>query len=617
MSKTKTEKYNQKHSELTKVKTFRYFNVMYVIALSTIALVTIFSQFLIQSFLDNQIDDSHVINVAGRQRMLSQKITKISLLLGDEPKNEFLIKELEQNLRTWKACHYGLQNGDDRLALPKPSNDLVINEFKELEPYFLDIYQNATRLLSMSRRDVSPNMEVIEKCLQGIRLNEYKFLQIMDEIVNTYDKEAQQKVSDLKRIEYFLVAFVLLTLLFEVFFIFQPVAVRMKKVINQFITAESQATDTAHELNKVNKGLNISIRQNKDFNFALKKATVLIRTDKDGVIKSANDKYCVITKYTENELIGKQLFFNNKGEEESVIYEHIRDDKSNVNVWQGEILDQAKDGANFWRDVNMIPIVDDNGVLYEYMVICSNITARKEAEIRLKELMESKLERQKQDQRLISYSIISGQENERKRVAIEMHDGVGQMLTALKFQAEALVPENQQQEESFQNVHKLIYQTIKEVRRISSDILPQALSDFGLGSAIKELVQGLNKDAAIKIQFRDSSRLPERLNKQIEVSLYRIVQEAINNSLKHSNANLIQVTLKSDDEFLYLSIKDDGIGFDASSFFMKRKGKNLGNGLRNMRERAQLINAELAFNAIPKLGVMISIELPLTLESYD
>lgn len=598
-----------------KLQTFRFFTAIYLVALLTIAAVTIVSQLVIQGALDRRLEDSHVVNIAGRQRMYSQKITKLCLQVERGTEGPHVKQQLERSLQMWMHNHEGLKSGE---LLPLDSElgtERVEKLFAEIEPFYKKVFSSVQSVIvevERSEIDLAKIKVANEELLEA----ELFFLQYMDDIVNEYDQVIQEKVGAQKRTEYILMFITLGVLLAEVVFIFQPAARRIKSTINSLVQSENQASDTALKLNSTNSELEEIIRQNRDINFALVKATVMIRTDHYGNILYANDKYCAITKYKEHELIGKPLFFNNSGGEESVIYNHVRDRGKRTTVWQGEVLDQAKDGANFWLDVTMIPIEDSTGELYQFLVVSSNITARKEAEDQLMALNERRLKRQRDEQKLTSHAIIAGQEKERKRMAAEIHDGVGQQLTALKFSCQALTAVGEKQEAEITQIENLIYDTIKEVRRISSNILPTALTDYGLGPSIKELVGSIERSVPCEIKYLDELSLSRRLSTQVEVTLYRVAQEAINNALKHASANLIQITLNNTQDFLNLTIKDDGVGFDQESVFEKSKERSSGNGLTNMRERAQLIDARITIEGVPGLGVIVAVQLPLTSDLY-
>ena len=167
------------------------------------------------------------------------------------------------------------------------------------------------------------------------------------------------------------------------------------------------------------------------------------------------------------------------------------------------------------------------------------------------------------------------------------------------------------------DLKSLLQTTIKEVRRISSDLLPTVLQDYGLSSALKELVTISQNASAIPIVFSDKLMIDKRLNKNIEISLYRICQESINNAIKYSQGSKIKVKLTNDVEFINLIIEDDGNGFDLSEIEKLNRTRESGNGLNNIRERADLINAKLYINSTPSKGTTIFVELALEEDIFD
>jgi len=415
----------------------------------------------------------------------------------------------------------------------------------------------------------------------------------------------------------FLLGITLFLLFLAFIFIFNPLGKKIKALISSLLSSKSKAAKLAREMNALITSLQKTDKDFRDINFALDSATALIKTDKEGIIIYANDRYCKTTKYAQEELISRQVFFNNQGGAESIIYDHIRDEASNKKLWQGEIYDNAKDGSSFWVDVTLIPIFSLKGELYQFLVICNDITKRKEAEKRLQIVTEERFNKELSEQKDRSNSVIQGQEQERKRMAREVHDGVGQMLTALKFHTEALVPADEKQGKNFESIKDLLQMVIREVRRISSALLPTVLSDFGLVAALKDMATTFNSlGHSVELVF-DSDILEEHLDKTIEISLYRIAQEAVNNALKYAKAGKIQIVLNSDVEFLNLTINDDGIGFSPEEKINSNRYKSTGNGLTSMRERAELIEGNFSIVSAPASGTQIIVEVPLETESYE
>ncbi|MEM9896052.1 MAG: type IV pili methyl-accepting chemotaxis transducer N-terminal domain-containing protein, partial [Bacteroidota bacterium] len=188
---------------------FKRLELLYLTALGCIALSIIISQFLIQTSIEDQQDDARVINVAGRQRMLSQKISKLSLELRQENANQQALKnELQTALDLWQTSHFGLLNGDTLQGLNGNNSAKVIEMFQGIEQPFRHILQNATLLLGEQKTDSIAN-RAISKILE----NEAAFLAGMDAIVFQYDAEANAKVKKLKRTEYYLFFISLLIIL--------------------------------------------------------------------------------------------------------------------------------------------------------------------------------------------------------------------------------------------------------------------------------------------------------------------------------------------------------------------------------------------------------------------
>ena len=198
-------------------------------------------------------------------------------------------------------------------------------------------------------------------------------------------------------------------------------------------------------------------------------------------------------------------------------------------------------------------------------------------------------------------ALIKGQEEERIRLSKDIHDGAGPLLTSIKLQLSALKIEEAEKEK----LKQVIDETIHEMRRISHNLMPPVLLDFGVGPAIKNLVEDLSKSLPCEIVFIDDLRKSStKLNKEINVALYRIAQEALNNAVKHAQAKNIKISLTEFPDKVCLYVSDDGIGFPVSI-------KDItGKGLHNMRERVLLLNGEIFINSDGS-GTVIEVEMPL------
>ena len=200
-------------------------------------------------------------------------------------------------------------------------------------------------------------------------------------------------------------------------------------------------------------------------------------------------------------------------------------------------------------------------------------------------------------------ALIQGQEEERTRLSQDIHDGVGPLLTSLKLQLSDLKIE----EDEKIRLKALIDDTISEMRRVSSNLMPAVLLDFGAGAAIKNMVEAISKSAKCSIVFLDDTKKSgSKLYKEINVALYRIAQETLNNAIKHASAKVIKISLTEFEDKVSFYISDDGKGFKAEQSRSDFSGK----GLKNIKERAALLNGEI-FITSEGQGTIVEVEIPL------
>ena len=168
---------------------FNKLRIRYIVALSAIAICIIYSASLVQKHLKKQLYDSRIINVAGRQRMLSQKIAKCALLLSMDRSSQNKpahVSELESALSLWITSHDGLLYGSDSLGLPDWNSPTIDSMFNAVEPFYLDIVNNAKPIILLESRNVSPPAGMLQPHIDAILASEPHFLKGMDKIVFQY-----------------------------------------------------------------------------------------------------------------------------------------------------------------------------------------------------------------------------------------------------------------------------------------------------------------------------------------------------------------------------------------------------------------------------------------------
>jgi signal transduction histidine kinase len=196
-------------------------------------------------------------------------------------------------------------------------------------------------------------------------------------------------------------------------------------------------------------------------------------------------------------------------------------------------------------------------------------------------------------------SLLEGEESERNRISRELHDGLGQILTAIKFQAQSLPPSEKRAE-----LLDLLDDAIEEVRLLSYNLMPRVLMDFGLNAALQKLVSQTAKRADITIHFDNTLDTERRFDEQLEIGIFRIAQEAMNNTLKHAEASAIHMSLAERENKLYFTFSDNGRGFAFNSLAHQ-------NGLRNMHERAKLLGGTCTIETHQNEGTRIEVALPI------
>jgi two-component system, NarL family, sensor kinase len=226
-------------------------------------------------------------------------------------------------------------------------------------------------------------------------------------------------------------------------------------------------------------------------------------------------------------------------------------------------------------------------------------TLRKEKQLQLEVLKQ---------QDLAVKAVLQAEENERKRIAGELHDGVGQTMSAARMNLSAFEHDlhltDLQQKQKFEKIISLVDESCREVRVVSHNMMPNALVKSGLANAVRDFVDKIDS-RIIKVDLYCEG-LNERLDTSIETVLYRVIQECVNNVIKHSGANHLDISLTREENDISVTIEDNGRGFDSSE-----PGKFEGIGLKNMLTRIRYLKGDIEFNSAPGKGTFVGIHVPL------
>ncbi|RZF26527.1 response regulator [Paraburkholderia sp. UYCP14C] len=318
-------------------------------------------------------------------------------------------------------------------------------------------------------------------------------------------------------------------------------------------------------------------------------------------ITSMPDGHILYTNQPLRELFGmdERLFANiadfyAEPDERERLVEHLRTQGSLRNR---EVQFRRPDGTRFWAMATArVATYDDSPAIY---VGLNDITGRKQME---QELVESR-----EQQRELSAYMEAIREEERKRIAMEIHDELGQLLTALKMDVSLLkmrITHDTEATKKADEMRQLVEGTISMVRNVASHLRPAALN-FGIVSALEWLVDEFNRRHAIACELRIEGGEPA-LSDAHATALFRIAQASLTNVARHADATRVEVTLISTPAKLLLQVCDDGRGFDQQVV-----RRDYSYGLLGMNERARLIGGSLSIDSSPGQGTVVSIHIPL------
>lgn len=589
---------------------FKNLRRLYLFALLTIALTVLVSQFILQYNLNRQLSDSKIINTSGKQRMLSQKLTKELLILHsatDPSKVEMEKKRIDSILNKWKFNHNALVYGNEKLGFPKEKSALLNKLYQSIQPNFEAIIAASHQYLQIKINEKNP--EKLQQLITIILDNERIFLTKMNQIVEQYDQEALEKVTLQSKTEYGILLFTLLVLVLEFLFIFKPTNKKIEILISKLLTSERKALKLAYNTEVLSEIKENSVKELKSLNYAMENTLLYCRVAPNGTLIHIGEKFSKLLHY--NRSATEQRFSQvlTAIEKEQGVIDSIIAEK-NRSGWQGEITFTNKQGNTFWLDLSMVPVTIKKGES-ELLIICFDITERKKAEQEVERLNIESSEAKINQQKIISSKIIENQENEQNRIAKEIHDGIGQMLTGLKFSLESINLEDKEKSaQKIDYLKQLSLDIIKGVRTATFNLMPPELSDHGIVSSLTKLCLELSKLTGKNISFYNKSQFDQRLDSLIEINIYRLTQEAINNAIKYADSTHIVVQLSHSDSLLSIIIDDNGKGFDVQEVEKKRNSES-GMGLIFMKERIQYINGRVFIHSILNEGTRITFNIPI------
>jgi two-component system sensor histidine kinase UhpB len=271
--------------------------------------------------------------------------------------------------------------------------------------------------------------------------------------------------------------------------------------------------------------------------------------------------------------------------------------ESKIKSWSSEFRFRAVDGTYKHIFSRGQTIFTADGQAHRIIGAAADVTEKRRLE---EELIQQKLSQQK----LITETTILAQEKERNELAKELHDNINQILSTVKMYLNIAREDEQVRTDLLNRSYENINHAIEEIRKLSQSLVAPSLGDIGIVEALKELRDEINVTRGLKVELEYENHQKKKLDPTIELMLYRIAQEQVNNIVKYAKASEATITLKTDPRNIILSIADNGVGFDPS-----QKAKGI--GLKNISSRVEFYSGKLNIKTAPGKGCTLEISIPV------
>lgn len=329
--------------------------------------------------------------------------------------------------------------------------------------------------------------------------------------------------------------------------------------------------------------------------------TAIVIADREGRIEYLNPAFSQLTGYTSEDLCGNTPSVLKTGYTSLEEYQELWEIILSGQVWQGEFLNRRKNGEQYWEEASISPIIRPDGTITHFVGIKQDITLRKKTE--------EELRTSRRELRELSAHLVKVREQERTRIARELHDELGQSLATFKIGlcllADELKPDQAPLAEHARDMSRLIGETIRTVQRICTELRPAILDDLGLADAMEWQAREFVRRTGIVCVLAANLHTPD-LDPEVATAMYRIFQETLTNVIRHSGATKVEASLAEKGSRLVLTVSDNGNGMA-----IKKHSDRISFGFIGMRERAAYLGGKVRISSRPGIGTSILIRIPI------
>jgi PAS domain S-box-containing protein len=327
--------------------------------------------------------------------------------------------------------------------------------------------------------------------------------------------------------------------------------------------------------------------------------------DENSLFSYVNDKFCEMIGYSRDELIGRPIEDFVDREELPVLQEELEKRKNGLRSTY-ELIWIRKDGSTLHTLMSAAPLFDDDGNFKGGFGAMTDITLRKVAEQRVAVY-------QKKLQSLAS-ELSLAEERERRRIAAELHDRIGQTLAITKIKMGALKASLSSLgfAEELDEIRGLVDQTIRDTRSLTLELSPPVLYELGFEAAVEWLTEKIQLEHNISTQFKSDNQ-PKIVSEDVQVLIFKVIQELLFNVIKHARADNVNVSVCKKARELQIIVEDNGVGFDLNESKTQFSRAD-GFGLFSIRERLDQYGGRIEISPNPDEGTRITVSVPLTIK---